>query len=73
MSTFSHPLEPIRIRHLSLVGKDDSITAEASLEDMHLSAGHGLGFMRGLAFAMLFNIILASVIVAGWELWRILP
>ena len=72
MSTFSHPLEPIRIRHLSLVGKDDSITAESSLEEMHLSADDGLAFMRGLAVAMLFNIILASVIIAGWELWRLL-
>ncbi|HTY82823.1 MAG TPA: hypothetical protein VMB19_01325 [Silvibacterium sp.] len=31
-----------------------------------------VGVFRGLAFAMLFNVILALSGVAGWELWRLL-
>jgi len=31
-----------------------------------------VGVFRGLAFAMVFNVILALSGVAGWELWRLL-
>lgn len=72
MSTFSHPLEPIRIKRLSVVRKDAPVTAEPSREDMHLRSDDGLGCIRGLAVAMLCNVILASIILAGWELWRLL-
>ena len=72
LSTVSHPLEPIRIKHLSVVRKDAPVTAEPSPEDIHLRVDDGLGCMRGLAVAMLCNVILASIIVAGWELWRLL-
>lgn len=72
MSTFSHPLEPIRIKRLSVVRKDTPTIAEPSQEDMHLYGDDGLGCMRGLAVAMLCNVILASIVIVGWELWRLL-
>jgi hypothetical protein len=31
-----------------------------------------VGVFRGLAFAMVFNVILALTGVAGWELWRLM-
>ncbi len=72
MSTLSHPLEPIRIKRLSVVRKDAAASLEPPLEDIHLRSDDGLGCMRGLAVAMLCNVILASIIIAGWELWRLL-
>jgi len=31
-----------------------------------------IGVFRGLAFAVLFNLMLMLTGVAGWELWRLL-
>jgi Mg/Co/Ni transporter MgtE len=31
-----------------------------------------VGAFRGLAFAMVFNLMLALMAVGGWELWRML-
>ena len=31
-----------------------------------------IGVFRGLAFAMVFNLLLALTGIAAWELWRLL-
>ncbi|HZD48437.1 MAG TPA: hypothetical protein VE178_06800 [Silvibacterium sp.] len=31
-----------------------------------------MGVFRGLAFAMVFNLMLALTGIAGWELWRMM-
>jgi hypothetical protein len=33
-------------------------------------AGDGLGCMRGLVFAMVFNCVLLLAGFVGWEVWR---
>ncbi len=30
----------------------------------------GLGCIRGFAFAMLFNVVLALTIFGAWEIWK---
>ena len=73
MSTFSHSLQPVRVRHLSLVQKSTLHNTAALLEEEPFApADDGLGCMRGLAIAMLCNIVLALVGTACWELWRLL-
>lgn len=71
MSTFSQPLQPIRVKHLSLVQKATPIAA-ASVEEFLTSEGDGLGCMRGLAIAVFCNVIFACLMVAAWELWHLL-
>lgn len=58
-----------RPARLSLANNVSSI-AEAPSEDPRFREDE-LGTMRGLAFAMLCNIILAVVAIAGWHLWRL--
>lgn len=41
----------------------------ASAKEFDTPADDGLGFMRGLAIAMLCNLSLVLVIAAGWVLW----
>ncbi len=72
MSTFSHSLQPIRIRHLSLVPKDVRVEAEFSIEDSLAPADDGLGCVRGIAVAMVCNLIFALMVAAGWGLWHFL-
>jgi hypothetical protein len=43
---------------------------EASFEN-EAGEPHG-GIVRGLFFAMLFNVFLACTVAAAWELWRLM-
>jgi hypothetical protein len=70
MSSLSHTLQPTASKHHSIVHVDGP--AEIFSEEPQASTDDGLGCMRGFAVAMLFNIILASVAIASWQLWRIL-
>jgi hypothetical protein len=63
MSTLSHSLQQIRVNRLKLAEADQPQVAP---ED------DGLGCVRGLAVAMLCNVIFLLMIAAGWELWRVL-
>ena len=63
MSTFSHSLQVIRVNGRRLVKTDEP---QAVPED------DGLGCMRGLAVAMLCNVVFVLMVAAGWELWRML-
>jgi hypothetical protein len=70
MSTLSHTFHPATAKRLSLV-HTDAFPTEASAERFH-PADDGLGCMRGLAVAMLCNVVFVLIIAAGWELWRLL-
>jgi hypothetical protein len=72
MSTLSHTLQPTHAEHLSFAHNDVDISTGALTEEPRIPTDDGLGCMRGLAIAILFNIILASAVIAGWQLWRIL-
>ena len=63
MSTISHSLRSIQARHLQLVER---------AEPRGIPEDDGLGCMRGLAVAMICNLIFALMIAAGWGLWRLL-
>ena len=71
MSTFSHSLQSTHAVHLSLVPKETDASSLKSKESS-VPADDGLGCMRGLAVAMLFNAALILMIAGCWELWRLL-
>lgn len=71
MSTFSHTLRSASPKPLLLLPGNVSARAGAPAEAPHVREDIGLGAMRGLAFAMLCNVILAAIAIAGWQLWRI--
>jgi hypothetical protein len=43
---------------------------ERFVEDVYQE--NPIGVFRGLAYAMVFNILLVLTGMAGWELWRLL-
>ncbi|HLH36755.1 MAG TPA: hypothetical protein VKX41_18930 [Alloacidobacterium sp.] len=75
MSTYTHPLQPMRSRRFEIVQRNrmaEIAEVEASTNAHAIPADDGLGCMRGLMAATLFNILLVLAIAAGWELWRLL-
>lgn len=65
MSTFSHSLPSVHGKGLSLV------SSRAVLQPLDSAVQNdGLGCMRGLAFAMLLNLLFWLIILAGWEVWH---
>jgi hypothetical protein len=71
MSTLSHSLQLVHGRRIKLA-QFDAASETAAREEFHIPEDDGLGCARGFAVAMLCNILLALVIAAGWELWRLL-
>ncbi|HYK38164.1 hypothetical protein [Alloacidobacterium sp.] len=71
MSTLSHMLPPTQVKRLSLVHGYISVSSEALTEEPPFREETGLGTMRGLVFAVLCDIILAAIAIAGWQLWRL--
>ncbi|WP_158749542.1 hypothetical protein [Acidobacterium sp. S8] len=70
MSTFSHSLSPVHARRLALVS---TVSTPQSVEKREtIPADDGLGCIRGLVVALLFNIFLATVFVCSWEVWHYL-
>ncbi|HVW78853.1 MAG TPA: hypothetical protein VHB45_14665 [Alloacidobacterium sp.] len=63
MSTFSHSLPSAHGKRLSLVSRTEPPLNTIAHDD-------GLGCMRGLAFAMLFNLVFWGVIFGAWEIWH---
>ena len=71
MSTFSHSLDHVRVRKLQLVRRDAYITADPTPGEFIAKPDDGLGVIRGLALAMLFNAAIALLVTGAWELWRL--
>lgn len=71
MSTLSHTLPSAQVKRLSLVQGNVSANSEAHTEEPRFREGARLGAMRALAFAVLCDIILAAIVIAGWQLWRL--
>lgn len=75
MSTFSHTLPSAQVKRLSLVQSNVqcnvSANSEAPVEEQRFRERPRLGAMRGLVFAVICDIILAAIAIAGWQLWRI--
>jgi hypothetical protein len=59
MSTLEHSL-----------GQLDGIASAAEKREAPSSVDDGLGCMRGLAIAMLFNAALVLIGCAAWIVWR---
>jgi hypothetical protein len=72
MSTYIHPLQSTRSRRFEIVQRSGIAEAKASTNTRSVPADDGLGCMRGLLAATLFNILLFLTIVAVWGLWRFL-
>lgn len=66
MSTLSSSLSPVHAKRLVFR------TRPQELQDPIITApaDDGLGCMRGLAVAMLLNVVFALVIFGGWEFFR---
>lgn len=71
MSTFSHSLDRVRVRKLQLVRTDARVTANSTPEEFIAKPDDGLGAIRGLALAMMFNAAIALPVTGAWELWRL--
>jgi len=46
--------------------------SERSAQTVDFYQENPVGVFRGLAFAVVFNLLLTLTGVAGWELWRLL-
>ncbi|HEX3436699.1 MAG TPA: hypothetical protein VHT24_08010 [Pseudacidobacterium sp.] len=68
MSTLSHPLK--QPTDLYLV--NSASRTEDQVERFAAPVDDGLGSMRGLAFVMVFNVVLILMAVAAWGLWHLL-
>lgn len=72
MSTYTHPLQPTHINRIPLVQQDDACNSETKQLDFVAPEDNGLGCIRGLVVAMFLYVILALMLAAGSELWRLL-
>lgn len=70
MSTLSHTLLPAQASRISLVRDNISASPEVPPEESCIQPAR-LGAMRALTFALLCDIILAAIAIAGWQLWRL--
>lgn len=74
MVTLSNPLQTAGLRKFVASQQVHTIHIVSTAENPEsiFPKEDGLGCMRGLAVAMLCNIVLGLMIVGAWELWRFL-
>jgi hypothetical protein len=72
MGTFGNSLQSSGLNQITLVRTNPALRTDETAEEASIVLDDGLGCVRGIAFAMLFNVVFALTIAGAWEAWRLL-